>query len=360
MQHQTGEQNTAPRSDVGDPASAYYPRPFNPTPPHAHGFPIETAPVPIGPWARGNTGIPYLWSFEASEPGPHVALVALTHGDEICGSYALDLLLRTRLRPVRGRLSLLFNNWRAHERWDPAAPNQAFYIDHDMNRIWAASMLNGADRGVELDRARELRPFIDSVDVLLDLHSTQQPSPPMTLPGWPVRKTTFACSIGWPGLVVRDDGGGRLRDWGGLGMTSGTRVGVVVECGQHWVAETGLNAVRAAVRLLDRLRMIDAAVVTPLVPTRPAERARVVTVTHTILARGESAGLGRIWPDIAEVAEAGTLLGHDGLAEIRTPYPNAVLIMPVARPRPGAVMLRIGQDDPGALASSVHSTSPRR
>lgn len=344
MQQPNAGARRSPRSDVGDPASPHYPRPFNPTPPYAHGFPIEVAPVPIDRWADGNTGIPFLWSFEAVQPGPHVAIVALTHGEEICGSSALDLLLRERLRPRRGRLSPLFNNWRAHQRWDPAAPNRAFHIDQDMNRIWEPSLLDGDAHGVELARARELRSFVDSVDVLLDLHSTQQPSPPMTLPGWPRRKTEFACALGWPHLVIRDDGAGRLRDWGGLGAECGARVGVVVECGQHWVAETGRNALRAAARLLAHLEIIDPVQARALGDPPPAARPRVVTVTHTIRARGDGAVLDRVWPDLAEVAEPGTYLGSDGLADIRTPYANAVLVMPVSRPRPGAVMLRIAQD----------------
>jgi predicted deacylase len=344
MQQPSGVMQDVPGGDIGNPASPFYPRPFNPTPPYPHGFPIEVAPVPIERWAEGNTGIPYLWSFEAAEPGPHVALVGLTHGEEICGSYALDLLLRERVRPRRGRLSLLFNNWCAHQRWDPAAPNRAFYIDHDMNRIWQPELLKGAGRGVELDRARELRPFIDTVDVLLDLHSTQQPSPPMTLPGWPQRKAAFACALGWPSFVIRDNGTGRLRDWGGLGSKDGTRVGLVVECGQHWVAETGRNAVHAATQLLAHLEIIDPVQARALSNPLPTARPRVMTVTHTIRARGDGAVLDRVWPDLAEVAEPGTHLGSDGLAEIRTPYANAVLVMPVVRPRLGAVMLRIAQE----------------
>jgi hypothetical protein len=344
MQHPTGASEAAPLSDIGNPDSPFYPRPFNPTPPYPHGFPIEVAPVPIERWAEGNTGIPYLWSFDATEPGPHVALVALTHGEEICGSYALDLLLRERVRPRRGRLSLLFNNWRAHQRWDPFAPNRAFYIDHDMNRIWQQAHLDAAEAGVELDRARELRPFIDTVDVLLDLHSTQQPSPPMTLPGWPPRKVAFACALGWPPLVIRDDGAGRLRDWGGLGAEDGTRVGLVVECGQHWVAETGANALRAAVHLLAHVGTIDAGAAHAFGMSGPVVPPRVLTVTHTFRARGAGAELESVWPDVVEIAEADTYLGHDGVGEIRTPYPAAVLVMPVTRPRPGAVMLRIARD----------------
>lgn len=140
--------------DLGDPASQHYPRPFNPRLPYAHGLPIEVDPVPIGRSADGTTGIAFLPSFEASRSGRHVALVALTHGEEICGSHTLHLLLREGRRPTRGRLSFLFNDWRAHERRDPAAPNCPFYLDHDMNRIGQPALLDWPQNGVELARAR--------------------------------------------------------------------------------------------------------------------------------------------------------------------------------------------------------------
>jgi predicted deacylase len=355
MQHGQGkptptiadEPIASPKGGVGDPASPFYPRPFNRTPPYAHGFPIEVSPVPIARWAPGNTGIPYLWSFEAATPGPHVALVALTHGDEISGSHALDILLRESVRPVRGKLSLLFANWRAHERWTPGAPNRAFYIDHDMNRIWRPELLDTAEDGIELRRARELRGFIDTVDVLLDLHSTQQPAPAFLLPGDQPRKADFARALGWPGLVIQDSPGsapGRLRDYGGFGTAEGTRIGLVVECGQHWVAETGRNALSACLRFLAYLDMVDAGFLAAHAPPLPPEQPRHVITTHVVVARGEGAVLDQAWPDIATVAEAGTLLGHDGVAEIRTPYQNAMLVLPVRRPRPGQPMLRFARD----------------
>jgi succinylglutamate desuccinylase len=334
----------SPPGGIGDPASPYYPRPFNPTPPYLHGFPIEVAPVPITRWAAGNTGLPYLWSFEAARPGPHVALVALTHGDEISGSFALDLLLREKLRPLRGKLSLLFANWQAHERWSPEAPNRAFFIDHDMNRVWTPTLLDSAADGVELRRARELRGFIDSVDLVLDLHSTQQPSPPLLLPGDQPRKAAFALALGWPGLVIQDFPGsapGRLRDFGALGAAEGTRTGLVVECGQHWLTETGGNALRACLRFLHHLGVLDPGTLAELTPA--SQHRRHFITTHVVVARGADAHLHQSWPDIATVAEAGTLLGHDGVAPIVTPYADAILVLPVARPRPGLPMLRFAR-----------------
>jgi hypothetical protein len=63
----------------------------------------------IRPWIGGNA-LPGVWSFTAPAPGPHVAVVALTHGNEIAGAVVLDRWLRAGLRPQRGRLSLVFAN----------------------------------------------------------------------------------------------------------------------------------------------------------------------------------------------------------------------------------------------------------
>src|SRR3712207_1998202 len=67
-------------------------------------------------YREGNSGIPYVLSYAASSPGPHVLLTAILHGNEICGAVALDRLLRARLRPRRGRLTFAFANVAAYQR----------------------------------------------------------------------------------------------------------------------------------------------------------------------------------------------------------------------------------------------------
>ena len=49
---------------------------------------IEVAFPDLGRWATGNTGIPYVFTFAATRPGPHVLVQALTHGNEVCGRCA--------------------------------------------------------------------------------------------------------------------------------------------------------------------------------------------------------------------------------------------------------------------------------
>ncbi|MCE2919222.1 MAG: hypothetical protein LW837_04700, partial [Roseomonas sp.] len=73
-------------------------------------FAVEFAVPDLRPWLGGNCGIAGVWSFTATAPGPHLALVALTHGNEIAGAAVLADMLVAGIRPERGRLSLVFAN----------------------------------------------------------------------------------------------------------------------------------------------------------------------------------------------------------------------------------------------------------
>ena len=56
---------------------------------------------------------------------------AVVHGNELCGAIVLDWLLRERLRPVRGVLSLAFMNVAAFQSFDPQDPTPSRYVDED-------------------------------------------------------------------------------------------------------------------------------------------------------------------------------------------------------------------------------------
>ncbi len=130
-------------------------------------YPIEVEFPDIGVHAEGNTGIAHVHSFDSGAPGPHVMVNALTHGNEVCGAIVVDALLRADLRPRRGRLTLAFANVAAYARFDPAQPDRARFVDQDFNRVWTAALLDDLTRrSSELDRARAMRPVIDTVDLL--------------------------------------------------------------------------------------------------------------------------------------------------------------------------------------------------
>src|SRR5207248_613034 len=144
-------------------------------------YTVELVPPDIEPYRAGNTGIDYVTTFEAAEPGPHVVVTALTHGNEICGAIALDRLFRAEVRPRQGRLTLAFNNVAAYSEFDPRYPIASRYVDEDFNRLWNPATLDGPRQSMELARARMMRPIIDSAALLLDLHSMQYATAPLLL-----------------------------------------------------------------------------------------------------------------------------------------------------------------------------------
>lgn len=112
-------------------------------------------PIPITQYREGNAGIPYAHVLDSGRPGPQVAITALIHGNEVCGAHALDLLLREKFKPARGKLTLIFCNVAAYTRFDPNEPTASRFVDEDMNRVWGANALDSERRSIELDRARK-------------------------------------------------------------------------------------------------------------------------------------------------------------------------------------------------------------
>ena len=107
---------------------------------------VELTAPDIAPYRAGNTGVEYVTTFTASAPGPHVAVLGLTHGNEICGAIAIDKLFRANIRPRRGKLTLGFNNVAAYQEFDARYPIASRYIDEDFNRLWSPATLDGPRR----------------------------------------------------------------------------------------------------------------------------------------------------------------------------------------------------------------------
>src|SRR5881394_176345 len=125
---------------------------------------VELQAPDIEPYRASNTGTPYVHRLESGKPGPKVLVVALTHGNEICGAIALDRFLKMGARPSRGTLTLAFANIAAFARFDPGNPFSSRFVDEDFNRVWTRDMLSGPRDSVELRRARELLPHVEEAE----------------------------------------------------------------------------------------------------------------------------------------------------------------------------------------------------
>jgi len=299
----------------------------------------------LRPFLGGN-GIPGVWSFAAGPPGPHVAVVALIHGNEIGGAVVLDRWLRAGLRPRRGRLSLVFANLDAFARFDPEDPTASRFVDDDMNRLWDAETLESGRRSSELRRARVLRPLFDSVDTLLDLHSMLWPSDPLMLVGRSHKAAALALALGTPPVVVADDGhagGPRLIDYQPFAAPEGHQTAVLVEAGSHWEAATVATMEATAAALLRQTGIIaaDDQVLWP--PPAAAPRGHLAQVTRTVRAATPGFAFMRPFRGGEVVAERNTLIALDGEDEVRTPHDNCLLVMPSLRTMPGHTAVRLAR-----------------
>lgn len=278
----------------------------------------------LSPWRAGNCGVEGFWSFDAPNPGPHVVLIALIHGNEIAGAIALEAMLRAGMRPVCGRLTIGFANLDAYERFDPARPIASRFIDEDMNRVWSPALLDGARRSRELDRARAMRTIIESADMVLDLHSMLWPSEPLMLCGSGARGKALALALGTPDLVVADSGhagGRRLIDYPRFTHSMNDAACVLVEAGQHWLAPTVAQMQATIAALLRHSGLSDA----PLAHRPPP---RFAEVTELVTAMTDRFQFARRFAGGDIIARRGTLIGYDGGREIRTPHDDCLLIMP--------------------------------
>ncbi len=282
---------------------------------------------------------------DGAAPGPTAMISALIHGNEICGAFALERMLSENFTVDRGRLILAFANTAAFFQFDSSRPYASRFIDEDMNRVWSADVLDGPRNTVELARARELGPYAEAADYLLDLHSTSLPTPPMLLCGTPKKGRAFAASMGYPSYVVADAGhsaGVRLRDFAAFGDPASARVGMLVECGQHFEENSPAVALNAVLAFLRAARMIDGAPPGFPTPPEPSDQ-KLIEVTHTITIRSDRFVFDREYRCFETIAQAGTLIARDGTREIVAPYDDCVLVMPARQPVRSQTAVRLGR-----------------
>lgn len=306
-------------------------------------FEVHISAPDLYDWRAGNTGIAGVTTRDSGKPGPHVALLSITHGNEIAGAIALDRLLRDGLVPTTGRLSFVFCNLSAYDRFDPAHPTASRFVDEDLNRIWDEAVLDGPRHSIELNRARELRPLIDTAEVVLDIHSMLWDADPLMLCGSASRGRDLARLIGAPPLIVADDGhanGRRIIDYTRFTDPDTTWSANLVEAGQHWQPSTVATALNCIGGLLRGLGMVgpDA----PLTAVLPVEQ-RLAEVTQTITASSSTFAFVQPWRGGQVIPERNTLLALEGETEFRTPHDDCLLVMPSLRPTRGHTAVRLAR-----------------
>lgn len=308
--------------------------------------PIEIQRPDLAPYREGSAGIPYVMSFDSGKPGPHAVITSLVHGNEFSGAWALITLMQQTIKPRRGRLSLAFVNVQAFKHFDPSQPKASRYLDQDLNRLWDRRRLDSMERSRELDRAREIRPLIESADWLLDLHSMQHAAEPLLLAGLTAKGLELAQAMRYPRLIVADAGhrnGARMRDFGAFADARRPETAMLVECGQHWARSSIDIAITSCRQFLAAIDLVEPAHLNRLGQAPKAAPQQVIQVTDAMTVKSGPFRFSRAVRGLDVVPKAGTVIAFDGDQPVSTPYDDCVLIMPSKRLAPGQTAVRLGR-----------------
>ncbi len=306
--------------------------------------PLEVTPRDLSAYRQGNVGIEYVHQFESGQPGPHVLINALTHGNEFCGMVAACHLLDAGIRPQRGTLTISFANVAAYETFDPKRPFESRQITHNFNRIWSDAWLDGPQDSIELRRARQMRPVIAAADHMLDLHSTSQDVEPFWVYPHHDRNAVVARSLPAPSVhLVMPQGlgsGTPVIQHGRHGQAhSDAGAALVAECGQHFKQSSADLAVEVTLNFLGHFGLIERNL-GPLTPARRFELLKTHVIAH--------ADFKFTRPVVGfETFAQGELIAMDGDEAIVAPCDDCTLFMPTREPivgREGVYLTRPLQD----------------
>ncbi|MEO7116301.1 MAG: succinylglutamate desuccinylase/aspartoacylase family protein [Caldimonas sp.] len=290
-------------------------------------------------------------SYVSAAPGTRLVVLGAVHGDETCGTRAIERVARElddgTLRLVSGRLTLVpVTNPLAYEKGQRTG-------DRNLNRKLAPT---GAPREFEDHVANWLCPLLAAHEVLLDLHSFRAPGVPFVFIGPGDNAGTlepFAHAAREEALALRLGVGRAVDGWlatyaagvarrhelaaslpeakldldprYGIGTTEYMRsVGgwaVTLECGRHDDPEAPGVAYRAIVNTLAHLGLVDAP------DPAPAGRMETLSLVDVIDKLDVADSFASAWRSF-DAVPVGTLIGirRDG-AEVRAPH-DATIVFP--------------------------------
>ena len=309
-------------------------------------YPVSLVPPDISGYRIGNTGVDYIHQFDSGKPGPNVMISSVVHGNELCGAIAVDHMLQNDVRPLKGKLSLAFMNVDAYLSFDADNPSASRYLDEDFNRLWTKEVLTGNRDSTELRRARKVLPVLDTVDLLLDIHSMQTATTPLMMAGPLDKGCEFARKLGIPEVVVMDFGhkaGRRMREYEGFSDPESNKNALLIECGQNWEQRSADLAITASWRFLMMLGLVSEENAVAHLRTEPPFEQRIIKVSGPYTIRNSDFSFKEPYLGLEEIPSAGTVIANDGEIEVKTPYDNCVLIMPSRRQRPGDTAVRFGK-----------------
>lgn len=204
---------------------------------------------------------------------PVIGIVGSIHGNEPCGLHVIEAMREPgnpiRKRITHGTLVLIHGN--------PAATQEGYRHTRggtDLNRLFDFEFMERLPYTAwkpEHHRAAQLRPILESLDAVLDLHSSTEPSPPFVIT--PPGQLNIAEKLGCPFVTWGWDGPGLLANRVlASPLIKRGKIGQSVECGQHRSTESTQLAFDATERFLFAMGILEG----PAPESRPCTRLEVV------------------------------------------------------------------------------------
>lgn len=182
-------------------------------------------------------GIPNAIKIVGDQPGKKLVVFGAVHGDEPCGSMALQnflfQLIAGDLLFQCGELVVVIANQEGLQL-------EKRYLEKNLNRLFVDA--TSLDESYEYRRARELMPLLQRADYFLDIHSTSRPTAPFLFSEKHLLSEAKLLGVpnivmGWNDLAGADLGGDTESYANQHDVVSFT-----LECGQHKDSQTLQNA----------------------------------------------------------------------------------------------------------------------
>ena len=261
----------------------------------------------------------------SDKPGPVVGLMGMLHGNEPAGA-GLWRLAKELGKPARGELCLIVG----HPEAMAASKGGERYIQDDLNRLFLDDndlIEAGVDlKGPDYKRMTELKSVLADLDVLLDIHTTSQPSDPFVI-GYTANPEARRLSRSLPVTLV--DGlhqfiKGSACQW----VLDRGKAAVTVEVGAHLDPGAPGCAYEVGKRVLAELNMLPPEQSQSQV-NGPASGRRIV-VGHHVASVGQDFRYTRHFENF-DPLEPGEIIGEDAERVYRAPMiDNPVIFMPSA------------------------------
>lgn len=174
-------------------------------------------------------------------PGKSVVVMAGLHGNEVCGVKAFNELL-PEIEIDNGKVTFIYANLEAQRQ------NKRF-VEYNLNRCFFDEQPEDMKDTLEGRTAREIMPYLEEADILLDIHSSKSSGNLRFI--FSEENSLDLVSVLSPDKVIMDIDNTHPGSADGYTCNLG-KLGICIECGLHESEESAKVAKESIFRFLKK------------------------------------------------------------------------------------------------------------